>query len=319
MKKTLIALAALAVAGTAFAQSVTLSGAYGVSFQKATDGVKGVATTDGSLAVAATEDLGGGLTVTAKAAMDLQGRGQGTPVSTDASLTVAGGFGSLMAGSVEAGNGIIGRGMAGAPVTLPSGLDGLVLSGASNVDIVKWTSPAMNGFTVNASYTDLAGAGSQTRAQSTGAGFGYDNGPVSVSGDYTSYSKTDGYNGATATTGAKGADSRIRLSASYDLGVAKVGAGYQSVTYTDNAKNLQSVVGVSVPMGALTLGVAMARNNQEYGALQTVAQKSATVYAANYALSKRTSLNFSAANAPKQGTATSAKESQYRVRMLHTF
>ena len=339
MKKTLIALATLAaVSGTAFAQSsVTLSGAYGVGFQKSTANVKGMKTTDGSLAVAATEDLGGGLKVTAKVAMDLQGRGQTTPASTDASLTVAGGFGSVLIGSIEAGNGIIGNGMGGAPVSLPSGADGLVLSAAGNVDIVKWTAPAMNGFTVSASMTDIAGEGSATGSKSSGLGLAYSAGAFNASADLTNYantnvsavpvsytlSSTDGtnttYTTVAATAAKSGADQRVRLSASYDLGMIKLGAGYQTIAYNDNAKNKQTVVGFSVPMGALTLGAAVANNNQVMGAGQTLSQKKVVVYGATYALSKRTSFNLSAANAPTKGLAASAVESQYRFKMLHAF
>jgi predicted porin len=316
---------------------VTLSGSYGVGFQKSTANVKGMKTTDGSLTAVATEDLGGGLKATAKVSMDLQGRGQGTPAATDASLTVAGDFGSVLAGSIEAGNGIIGNGMGGAPVSLPSGVDGLVLSGAGNVDIVKWTSPAMNGFTVSASATDIAGEGSATGAKSQGLGFGYAAGALTVGGDFTKYSNTNvaaGTDSYTVTGGASnavtttlvagaaaksGADQRVRLSASYDLGMVKLGAGYQTISYNDNAKNKQTVVGFSVPMGALTLGAAVATNNQVIGAGQTQAQKKVVVYGANYALSKRTTVNFSAANAPTKGLAAAAVESQYRVKMVHAF
>ena len=72
MKKTLIAAAVLAVSGVASAQ-VSVTGGLGFSYQKNANAVGGSANhgmqmTDGNLNFAATEDLGGGMKITAASA-----------------------------------------------------------------------------------------------------------------------------------------------------------------------------------------------------------------------------------------------------------
>ena len=55
-------------------------------------------------------------------AMDIQSRGRDTTIAgRDASITLVTGFGGFTLGAVEAGNGILGLGGAGAPVI---GIDG---------------------------------------------------------------------------------------------------------------------------------------------------------------------------------------------------
>jgi predicted porin len=313
MKKTLIALAVLAASGASFAQSsVTLSGKLAFGYQKNAAGLTAAGVTDGDLKVTATEDLGGGLKATAAAEFGNRGRDNANS-ARDASITVSGDFGSLMVGAIEAGNGIIGNGMGGAPVSLNTGFDGLVLSGASNVDIIKLNLPTFSGFTPSVSYTDgTSTATGSTGATSTGFGVTYAAGPLSANADITNFNN-----------GTGGVDSRTRVAAAYDLGVVKLGAGYQTVKYTDNATNKQTVFGFSAPVGALKVGASYATNNQAYGSAVTTATygaKSAWVYAADYSLSKRTALNVSLSSTPKVGTSTaSITESQYRVRLLHAF
>ncbi|MBK6388185.1 MAG: porin [Rhodoferax sp.] len=109
--------------------------------------------TDGNVAFAAVEDLGGGLK--AGVSMDVRVRGRGAAGvvdGRDATVYLMGGFGSLVGGAVEAGNGIIGYGGAGAPVI---GLDdGLALAGGTNVDWLAYTTPNMGGFTATVQMID---------------------------------------------------------------------------------------------------------------------------------------------------------------------
>ena len=58
---------------------------------------------------------------------------------------------------------------------------------------------------------------------------------------------------------------RTRVSGSYDLGVAKLGAGYQTRKVTGAVRfgtNKQTVLGVSAPYGAFTFGLNYATNKQ---------------------------------------------------------
>jgi hypothetical protein len=247
--------------------------------------------TDGDLGVTAVEDLGGGLKATAAAAFTNRGR-QTAIAGRDATIGLSGGFGSVTVGNIEAGNGIVGRGFAGAPVSLADGYDGAILDGASNADYFNYTTPAMNGVTVGVSRLDSAGSAVGSSAgkgtlQANVLAVNYANGPLSAGADTTKY-----YGTSTA--------SRTRASASYDLGVATVGFGYSKTQGTDR----QTAMGVKVPMGAVTLGAIYAKNgaSKGYGV------------GMDYAFSKSTVLNVSYGDETSLATGT-----QYRVRLLKSF
>ena len=363
-------MAAVAVAGVASAQ-VTLTGklSYGYSTnhsnkeasgtnatatgQLATPGtqaakdVAGFGVHDGHFTMSGSEDLGGGLS--AAASMEILSRGRGTEISgRNASLTVSGGFGSVMMGAIEAGNGIMPLGQAGAPGV---GLDGKVLSAAANVDIVKYTLPTlMEGLTLAASVTDAPG---NTAGRSAGYSQGYSAafaiGALSASIDYTDYKNTKSTAAVTgsgsyatapqtlvtyvatdvlpsgftvhtpAAKAANGSDKRNRMSFNYDLGVAKVGYGRQNVTYLASAAgaavadNVQTTMGVSVPMGAITLGLATAKSQTDGVAKKTTG----TDFGIKYELSKRTAVDFG--RATWSTTGDSEKNKYQRIRLTHTF
>jgi hypothetical protein len=357
MKKTLIAMAAVAVAGVASAQ-VTLSGklsfgysdsysnkeASGTGANAKANDVAGFGVFDGHFTMSGSEDLGGGLS--ASASMEVLSRGRGTDISgRNASLTVSGGFGSVMMGAIEAGNGIMGLGQAGAPGI---GLDGKVLSGPANVDIVKYTLPAMiDGVTLSVSMTDAPGSSTgRSSGYSQGYAAGLSFGALSANVDYTDYknqaadavAKNGNYwasgdataatawtQGVALPTGAivinapvaatKKVDSRVRMSFSYDLGVAKVGYGRQTVDYNtaSNGDNVQTTMGVSVPMGAITLGLATAKSQDDGSSTKTTG----TDVGVAYALSKRTTVDFGRATWSKN--TDSEKNSYSRIRLTHTF
>jgi len=114
-----------------------------------------------------------------------------------------------------------------------------------------------------------------------------------------------------AVTLAGSVDQRTRISASYDLGMAKIGFGYQVKSYQATADdNKQTVFGVSVPMGALTLGALAA--TQKAG----TTDKSGSEFGLNYAMSKRTNLRI-ATQSYKSGAAAADRTSQ--IRLMHSF
>jgi predicted porin len=329
MKKTLIALAAVAVSSAAMAQ-VTLSGKLAYGWETASNAAgatvtKGLKVTDGNFTLATSEDLGGGMTIAAK--MDMLSRGRSTDVSArDASITVSGGFGAVTIGAIEAGNGIIGLGGAGAPVI---GLDGNratssagtaaiqgsagvaastrnngVLDAAGNVDIIAYTLPVGNGLTLTVNRTDTPGTGE-------GANPGTTFGAVYSAGALNA--KID----STDSVVVK----RTRFSASYNLGMATVGYGYQSRKASTVAAeaaagtgtNKQQIVGVSVPMGALTFGVNFASGKNT---LDGNLDNKGTDLGVSYALSKRTTF-YVQNQSVTVGTAASAKTT--RVKLMHSF
>ena len=320
MKKTLVAVAALAVAGGAFAQStVSLTGKLGYAYTDSSSNTNaksnGFGMTDGNVTFKASEDLGGGMK--AGASMDVRVRGRaasGSVDGRDASLFVAGAFGTVSMGAVEAGNGIIGLASADAPTIGQDG--GVTLDGATNVDFAGYTTPNMSGFSAKVLIIDSIGAPGAAGLESTAAtqdatlvGLNYAAGPLAAALDYTAF----GLNGA-----ASGVDNRTRLSASYDLGVVKLGAGYQTKNYSPTATasdSKQYMLGISAPVGAaLTVGATYAKKT-----LNNVAGSDARGYelGANYALSKRTGVQVAYLNTKVDSDANSA--TTFRVRLMHSF
>ncbi len=307
MKKTLIALAAVA-ATSAFAQStVTITGGIAYGYQSTTttadasDAVAAVAGNAGTAAVAAksgaqasgfgmdtaafkltaTEDLGGGLKATGS--ISAGGLARGTAVTgEDMSLNVSGAFGSVLVGQIEIGSGIRGLAQAGAPV---NNMEGEVLAPASaGTDIVKFTAPAINGFTFSGSLTEAKGLATGLEAGATNVGtsaytvgVAYANGPLKVSADTTSWDSE-------AATGK--ADNRYRLSANYSLGVATIGAGLENQNMVGGGTNKYTMIGVSAPFGAVTVGAVWAKNDTS----ATDGDKAGYSFGASYALSKRTAI-----------------------------
>jgi len=332
MKKTLVAIAALALVGAASAQSsVNLTGKFAFAYKSANDG-QGIATskasgfevTDGNVVFAAVEDLGGGLKAGVSMDVRVRGRGAAGVVNgRDATVYLMGGFGSLVGGSVEAANGIIGLGGAGAPVI---GLDNGVgnaaptayenaktaLDGGTNVDWLAYTTPNMGGFTGTIqmvdSLTNPGGGGLQSSAATQDGvlvGVAYSNGPVNAKLDYTSY----GLNAAAA-----GADNRLRISGNYNLGVATIGAGYQTKETTTAVEDKQYILGVAAPFGPVTVGANYTRRTQTGGLKVT-----AWDLGAHYALSKRTGVQVGYQTIDSNSALVPNNVTAFRIRMLHSF
>jgi hypothetical protein len=315
----------VAVAGAASAQ-VTLSGGFAYGYQStksstaavaavaqsagvlgnvaaaATEGVKasGFGVDTASFTMSASEDLGAGLTLSG--AMTLGGITRGdTPTGENFTMALSGGFGSLLLGQIEIGSGIRGLAQAGAPV---NNMEGEILGAASKgTDIVKYTAPKMGDFTISASHTETKGlATGMTSGQSTAftAGVAYASGPVAVSIDTTNWSED------------AAADSRYRVSGSYNLGVVKVGAGRENITMLDNTHTKYTMVGVSAPLSAnVTVGAVSAKKDVNG------VTKSGNSVGVSYALSKRTSV--SANTASWEGASANVKDKKTTVLLAHSF
>jgi hypothetical protein len=382
MKKSLVALAVLAASGASFAQ-VTVSGALGMSFQKdrtTPNAVHGMQMTDGHITFTAKEDLGAGYSVTAKSEMLLRGRDTAL-TARDATLNLLTPVGLITMGALEADNSIIARGWAGAPVSLPTGFDGAVIRGSNNVDVIAFNT-RLAGIVVGVSYTesgtkdvsDLAdaftaalsgNAAGNKIAGGPGAGggplqhvalnVGYDNGPLSIGGsigqDSLSVSSLqDGSARALFKAGYEGRQSTA-ISASYDFGTVKVGAGFSSKT---KGWANEVALGLTVPAGAATFGLIYAQKgddtktlgdgitaNSGGGTLGAVfstmttadvkgtAARSGIAVGMDYALSKQTTINVSygaydvkdpeRVNAVASLRTTGSNTTEYRVRLLKTF
>jgi predicted porin len=308
MKKTLIALAAVAATGAAFAQStVTLSGTFGAGYQSYENGApattnKGIApVTDASVKFTAVEDLGGGLKATAAGQFAMNASRGGNLTKEDSSVSLAGGFGTVAFNSTRASDTAISANVFASWLPRVSFYD--TVSARIAIDVLSYTTPdIMPGLKFGVAQAELT-EGVLTSAKKVDIiSANYAKGPLAVA---FAQKATTGLTAAELTAGAK--KNNTELAATYDLGVAKVGLGYDSATTSGTAytsKNMMSY-GVSVPMGAITMGVNGAKRGDRkfYDA------------GVNYDLSKRTSLR--AQFGQMDGGSFDGK--QYRVGVLHNF
>lgn len=277
MKKTLIALAAVAATGAAFAQSsVTL---YGVADIGITDtnapGTKlkldSSATMNNGTSrwgIRGTEDLGGGLKAgfNFEAGLSLDngvtGQSGGNYFSRAAYMTLAGGFGELSLGRrlnpayyTWAGWELTGSANYSAVLSQFGG----VLNGIRNNDLVMYTSPSFNGFTVQFGHVLKGDAG-------VGAindlSLRYAQGPLSVAFDYNKQSNVPGSN--------------KHLGASYDFGGFKLAGAI--IDPKGDSKGFS--IGGSTKLGMVDLTLDIARD--------TDAKDTDFLLEAKYPLSKRT-------------------------------
>lgn len=300
----------MAAVGAASAQStVTLSGAaiYGFQSTKTAGATtKGFGTDTAAVTFTAVEDLGGGLKATASFTAAALQRSSDAANGENFSLSLSGGFGTLQLAAVEIGSGIRGLAQAGAPV---NNMEGEILPSAVDSDLVKYTSPSFNGFTLSASLTEGTttnglengfGKGLSTgNPSTTTVGANYANGPLAAAIDTSDYK-----NSATS-------DSRYRMSASYNFGVARVGAGYESTKALAGTKTNITMLGVSAPVSAaVTVGAVVIKKD--------AADVKTDGYSvgAKYALSKRTYVEGSLS---KFDGTTAEKDSKFKVLVGHTF
>jgi predicted porin len=349
MKKTLIALAAMAATG-AFAQSsVSISGNIDMSYVSATtaDGQKfsGIAsgpTSTSKMIFSGVEDLGGGLkavfrvntgfaadrgaTLVRQVNPNLGTGAAGTAIGNpgftlgdrDLYIGLAGGFGEVRAGrnqSISDDNNNAGgnRGSVWTYFMANSGAQGgvnnnfggtaPVLGGMGRVaDSIKYASPVMGGFQVQALYgfgerDNLASEGVVTETQ-----LSYTQGKMAVSysmgniaaapNDATTFGAIAATNAQAAllALGAGSKSQETRLMASYDLGMAKIGINNTKMSV--GSKSLDNTFGsVSVPFGGNANVWASIGQGSTSGATSTKSSDhSSYQMGVNYALSKRTVL-----------------------------
>jgi predicted porin len=312
MKKTLIAMAVLAASGASFAQ-VTLYGVTGGQFQsqktEATgaadikaDGFGNVGAIGGSrFGLRGTEDLGGGLS----ASFNLEatvGVADGTTSANSQLFNrqswagLSGSFGSVRLGrsktpyyeAVEVSDPFATTGLS------TIGLDAAQTpSGRVNNGLFYTTPNTLGGFAVSALYGAWDTTGATTGAAETtnmGLSVGYSAGPLAVS---FGLGNSEIITATTAETDGQA------LSATYDFGVAKVFAGYaKTKAEGDTAVNSYTEddefnIGVTMPMGAVTLLAGLGRNSRTTVAngVETAASTgdgNDWVLGAYYNLSKRT-------------------------------
>ena len=320
MKKSLIALAALA-ASAAFAQSTaTISGSINVGIMDTgAAGAKAAVSQLGNGAnainIVTVEDLGGGLrggfdgqirfnAATGDANSNNSG---GTALMHGANVYVGGGFGTVRIGKIiEASNCAFDPWACTGGAALSAGSAGIsaLVGAGTQQQSVSYTTPTISGFSASLQ-TSVSARTNERQVVS----LNYAQGPLSVQ----LLDRQGGANTATASgTAASDDDSKSRsIGASYNFGVARVSlvntVNKAAVTGATSA-DITSL-GVTVPMGAYTL---LAGYNKDSKAAATADTKIAA--GVNYALSKRTTLGADVFKAEAVGAGTG-----FVIRARHTF
>ena len=298
MKKSLIALAAVAASGAAFAQSsVTVYGVVdtSIAYVKGAENVSGMLNNGNAtsrLGFRGVEDLGYCL----KANFVLEGelspdtgasndKGDSLNFKRQSTVGLAGSFGEVRLGrALTASYNAVSRydvfGVAGLGSTLAW------KNGYSNRsdNMISYISPKFSGFGVGIDY----GFGEQKEnrtARYAGIGATYDNGPLSLGLGY------DKANNGLDIAGKKDLTT-WQLGGSYDLSVVKLAAFYKETKYkviaTGDSDKLKTWnLGVSAPVGAAGV-VKASYNNYEWSDSSEKAQQYSLGYVHN--LSKRTAL-----------------------------
>lgn len=289
MKKNLIALAVLAASGAAFAQSsVTVYGIADVwvGSVKAGGGSRTTVMESGGVSgsrwgLKGSEDLGGGLKANFLLeqgfAIDTGATAAGQAFARQAYVGFSGGFGEVKLGKMwTAYDDISGAANSAFDSALSPQNNVWYSTGydANPANGFYYASPNMGGISGAFSYSlDEKTTG---RSAVTALHVKYEGGPLYVGFGYQNQNPY----------GPEAATKFIRLNGTYDLGVAKVLAGYGKVDYPGTSSNATDwELGVDVPMSStLTLSGGVA------GSKLAGVKSTGYALAAAYSMSKRTTL-----------------------------
>jgi len=342
MKKSLVALAALAVVGAASAQSsVTLSGIAkgGLASTKYSNGATGngsnTSLADGSsrFIISGREDLGGGLAGifqidTRFRVDDNGGAPSASPIATGNTFVgLAGGFGSLRIGKLDTHyctgsdeHGVRATALAASSCGILGYVGGVsqsIANASRSVNVIRYDLPTtmMAGLTGGLTYsTGFAGNDGAIGATGDGKAFsaniGFASGPFKIAASYWN-AKAEDRN----ITVARNDQKAWTLAGGWNFGIGTVGLTYDvsaydkapaaSGTFTENKRRAWSVpVTFGVGAGTILATYTRAQDLKVGGA--TLADSGATLWAIGYdhALSKRTSVGVSYAIMNNKAAAT---------------
>lgn len=350
MKKSLVALAVLAATGAYAQSSVTLSGTikagvaatnYSGSATPANNG-SSTSVSDGSsrFALSGTEDLGGGLRanfrIETRFRADEAGGGAGTGASGQVAggntfVGLSGGFGMVQLGRLDTHYcyGVDQHGSRATALTASScSILGFVngstaataVAGSTRLaNTIRYTTPAMSGFTAQVGYstgtadgTTGGGGGviTQMGGNTMNAQLNYANGPIKAGASFYKQRSEDRTAGATRVD-----QNAYTLMGDYNFGVATVGLTYDNSTteagvipVNNSTKRTAFSIPVTVPMGAGTILATYTRANDVRVNGVTTANSGATMFSLgyDYALSKRTSVGVSYATISNKAAASYA-------------
>ena len=306
MKKSLVALAAMAVVGAASAQ-VSITGLMSMSYQSSLVGTYGLALSDSSIFLGDTEDLGGGTKAVMSLGFDagghtVTGPGVAGARSENTSLSLIGGFGTVKLASFESDGPFAAiEGLSGASLDVGMFDSNAVNNAKRFRNGVFYTAPEMAGFTPGLAYVTLAGQFSPTPGTATDTcGTAVCDSKTKVvpyvtykTGGLTAYAEYDmfnaNYNASATAANPDDAVTQPVVTLKYDFGAAVVGAGWTKPS-NDGAVY---ILAASVPVGAVTFGVATESYTPGGSSLKMAGTSTFTEASVGYSLSKRTTLKAS--------------------------
>jgi len=295
MKKTLVALAAVAATGGAFAQSV-LTGdiAYGFSSVTTNNATSSGFGLDAADVVWTTSEEVDGLGKVGVYIQYSSDNGRSSSVYANdqyMTLTTAGGM-KITAGSVY-GSSYLGQGIASAGSAYDTNLSGRILSARTTNDNISASIPLTDSLKLAISHTEAdvaigTGSASTTYGITTQryntAGLTYTVGDLAVDAGYRSYDNQ-------IALGTSSANTQSRAALGYNLGGVKVGAGMTTTTYMYGNTSTQSLIGASTAVNGLKLGAQYAQNVTSGNATSTSNYtRTGLMLGSQYDFSKRTYL-----------------------------
>lgn len=320
MKKTLIALAAVAASGAVFAQSsVTISGGMRLGYGINAAGAKGLMTNQGSgntVNVTVKEDLGGGLAAEGALQMryDMSNGVLNSGLTTEPNIGgnaakaagaentrlfhttrvgLKGSFGAIQMGRIGLDQhwGYTAFGSSGAGVAL----NPVSAYGSTDSNQLRYITPAMSGFVAHLATTfknNNGGTLSGGNEQGSQILLQYGNGPIAAT-----------FVNEKLPNGAKGS----QLGASYNFGVAKVNMIMGNMkTAAGVETNDALTLSATAPLGPVVLKVGFKND-------RLTANNDVNALGLDYALSKRSAVELNTWKAKKD-----AKRSMW-VGMRHAF
>jgi hypothetical protein len=330
MKKTLVALAAVAVTGGVFAQA-TMTGflAYGYRATNTSAGAtaSGMGVDTASLDFAVGETIEGIGKVSGAMGVSLKNKDQAAYARNSEIKLDMGAMGSFKMYNAYSVSGLGGVAAGGANQYC-SFSNGDCASGIGMFstygydDGLSYSLPVASGLTFSVTHVEPS-----TSAASTGLGAGaaayteaqrhntyalaYKSGALNLTAGYRTY---DEANEATGNS-----NYRHRGSFNYDLGVAQIGAGYEQTTTTYGATTTDSLMSLVLPIPSSPLTLSAQFGNRTKAGNASAASDttySGTIYNAVYTLSKRTYLL--AVYATNQSAGTS-NPTMFLTTLNHSF
>ena len=273
--------------------------AYGYSATTTSAGVltSGLGLDDAEINFAVSEDLEGIGKLSGSMGFISGGRGASAS-GRDTNIKITGASGASINFSNTLGASYLTQGVASAGTAYQWDLSGTLFSTRTINDAITVKLPVAEGTSISVAHSEGAvasywtGTGAAGDAVNNGqryntASVDYAAGALTVNAGYRAYDNNVASNVSGSTSSAS---SRNRASASYDLGAAKLGVGYEQTSYMyGNAKN-DTLVGLNVPVSsALNIGAQLGTSTVS-GQATTANNytRSGTLLVANYNLSKQT-------------------------------